>query len=73
MNVSVTAMNVKGIIVRTSIRAVLEVVVRANLDNVGEEVAAREDEVLDNDVERVVGVLDARDRDVSDLNERISY
>ena len=53
--------------VRTGIRAVLEVVVGADLDDVGEEVAARKHEVLDDNVERVVGVLDARDGNISEL------
>jgi hypothetical protein len=36
-------------------------------DDVREQVAALEGEVLDDEIERVVGVLDARDGDISDL------
>ena len=64
---SVTAVNVEGREEHTGIRAVLKVVVGANLDDVGEEVATREHEVLDDDVEGIVGILDARDGDVADL------
>lgn len=45
----------------------LDVVVSLHGDGVGEKVAAREGEVLDDEIDGVVGVLDARDGDVSDL------
>ena len=68
---SVTAVNVEGREEHTGIRAVLEVVVGADLDDVGEEVAARKHEVLDDNVERVVGVLDARDGHVANLVDNV--
>jgi hypothetical protein len=43
--------------------------VRLDLNDVGEQVPARQRQVLHNQVEVVVGVLDARDRDVANLEE----
>ncbi len=40
---------------------------RLHTDNIGEQVATRECEVLDDEVEVVIGVLNAWDRNVSDL------
>jgi hypothetical protein len=45
----------------------LDIVVRLDLDDVREEVLALEREVLDDEIELVVGVLDARDGDVANL------
>lgn len=49
------------------VRRELHEVVGLNGYDVGEEVAALEREVLDDEVERVIGVFDAGDGDVSDL------
>ena len=46
-------------------------VVHLDFDDVGEEVTAREGEVLDDEVEGFVRILDTWDRDVSDLRESI--
>ena len=51
------------------VRRELDKVVGLELDDVGEEVAALEGEVLHDEVERVVGVLDARNRDVANLED----
>lgn len=51
----------------TLVRRELEVVVGLELDDVGEKVGSLEDEVLDDEVDLLVGVLDSRDGDVSDL------
>lgn len=48
-----------------------DVVVRLDLDGVGEQVASLERQVLDDEVKHVVGVLDARDGDVSDLVDEL--
>lgn len=45
----------------------LDIVVRLDLNNVWEQVLSLEGEVLDDEVELVVGVLDARDGDVANL------
>ena len=47
----------------------LDEVVRLERNHVQEEVASREPGVLDDKVERVVRVLDARDSDVADLGK----
>ena len=49
------------------VRRELEEVVGLERDDVREEVAAGEREVLDNEVHHVVGILDARDGDIPDL------
>jgi hypothetical protein len=49
------------------VRREADVVVSLERDDVGEEIASGECEVLDDKVERLVGVLDTRDRDVSNL------
>ena len=49
------------------VRAEADEVVGFHADHVGEEVPPGEGEVLDDQVERLVRVLDARDGDVSDL------
>ena len=49
------------------VRRELDEVVRLHGDDVGEDVAALEREVLDDEVELIVGVLDTRDGDVADL------
>jgi len=45
----------------------LDEVVRFERDDVGEKILALESEVLNDQIESVVGVFDARDRDVTDL------
>lgn len=50
-----------------SVRRELDIVVRLDFDDVREQVLALEGEVLDDEVELVVGVLDARNGDVADL------
>lgn len=49
------------------VRRELGEVVRLKLDNVGEEVAALQGEVLNDEVQRIVTVLDTGNRDVADL------
>ena len=49
------------------VRAELHVVMGLDGDDVREEVATLKREVLNDEVERVVGVLDTRDGDVSNL------
>ena len=49
----------------------LDEVVGLERDDVREQVAAREREVLDDEVERVVRVLDARNGDVANLGKRV--
>ena len=49
------------------VRAELHVVVRVHGDEVREDVLAREREVLDDKVDLLIRVLDARDGDVADL------
>lgn len=59
--------------------AELDIVVRLHGYDVWEQVATRKSEVLDDEVETFVGILNARDWDVSDLKtrdirvERMSY
>ena len=50
----------------------LDVIVRLHRDDIGEEIHARQREVLDDDVKRVVCVLDARDGDIADLEVFLS-
>ena len=50
------------------VRAELDEVVRLHAHKVWEEVSAVEGKVLDDQIERVVGVLNTRDRDVANLN-----
>ena len=47
----------------------LDEVVRLHGDDVGEDVAALEREVLNDEVELIVGVFDARDGDVANLDK----
>jgi len=48
-------------------RRKLDIIVRLQLDDAGEEVTALQGEVLDDEVERVVAVFDVRNGDVADL------
>ena len=52
-----------------AVRRELDKVVRVHGDDVREDVAALEREVLDDEVELVIGVLDARDGDVANLDK----
>lgn len=56
-------------LVQLGIRAESERVERLNVDNVGEEVRTRKDQVFDDQVDTVVGVLSAGDGNVVDLLE----
>jgi hypothetical protein len=58
---------VLSVIVDDVVRRKFEVVPGRHLDDIGEQVLAREREVLDDEVERIVGVLDAGDGDVTNL------
>jgi len=51
------------------IRRKLDIIVRLQLEDVGEEVTALQGEVLDDEVEGVVAVFDVRNGDVADLEE----
>ena len=44
-----------------------EVVMRFDTDDVGEEVASGQREILDDEIERIIGVFDARDGNIADL------
>ena len=59
----------KGLVLYGVVRRELEEVVRLNRDEVREQVAPTEREVLDDEVKGVIGVLNTRDRDVSNLTE----
>ena len=48
-------------------RAELGKVARLHRDEVGEDVLARQSEVLDDEIDLVVGVLDTRNGDVAEL------
>lgn len=56
-------------LVQLGVRAESERVERLNVDNVGEEVRTRKDQVFDDQVDTVVGVLSAGDGNVVDLLE----
>lgn len=56
-------------LVQLGVRAESERVERLNVDNVGEEVRTRKDQVLDDQVDTVVGVLSTGDGNVVDLLE----
>jgi hypothetical protein len=56
-----------GLVVDNTVRRESEVVPGRHGDDIGEQVLAREGEVLDDEVESIVGVLDAGDGDVTDL------
>ena len=49
------------------VRAELHIVVGFDGDDVREEIAALERQVLDDEIKRIVGILDTRDGDVSNL------
>ena len=48
-------------------RAELGKVARLHRDEVGEDVLARQSEVLDDEIDLIVGVFDARNGDVAEL------
>lgn len=56
-------------LVQLGVRAESERVERLNVDNVGEEVRTRKDQIFDDQVDTVVGVLSAGDGNVVDLLE----
>lgn len=53
------------------IRGELQKVVRIDGDDIGQQILALHSEVLDDEIHRVVGVLDARDRDVPDVVDEL--
>lgn len=57
-------------LVQLGVRAEREGVERLDVDNVGEKVRTRKDQVLNNQVDAVVGVLSAGNGDVADLLEK---
>lgn len=52
------------------VRAESQIVVRFYRDNIGEQIFPRKGQIFDYQVQTVVGVLDAGDRNVSDLGRK---
>ena len=70
LNLAETELNlVVGLVVDNTVRREFEIVPGSHSDDIGEQVLAREGEVFDNEVEGVVGVLNAGDGDVTDLTD----
>ena len=59
------------VLVRNLFPAPAPIVVRGEFENVGSEVVAFNHEILNHDVDGGIGVLDARDRDIPDVDQEL--
>lgn len=58
---------VRTVVLNGVVRAEFEVILGFNTDDIREQVLPRESQILDNEIERIISVLDTRNRDKSDL------